>query len=154
MPNQVARGLTEFGIRPMDPQSALTDCHPKNGVLAEPTLGQLESDAHHVYVGWYDVQNADEARAAIAAGAPVGIGTYLGSKFMDWTPSKGVLGRMNENDPNGGGHWTVLLGFDSSRFFLRNSWGTDWGANGDCYVNDDFVNQASDLIAFGYRRVG
>lgn len=152
MPNQIARGLTEFGVRAMANQSALTDC-TFSGIVPEPTLDELEAEAEHLYVGWYTVANADEARVALAAGAPVGIGTYVDSSFMSYN-GRGVIGSMNDNDPAGGGHWTCLLGFDTSRFFLRNSWGTSWGDEGDGYVNDDFVNQASQRIAFGYRRVG
>ncbi len=155
-PNQVARALTEFGIRPMRDQSAATDCFPANGVLAEPTLDELESEGEHCYVGWYEIANADEARIAIAAGAPVGIGTFVDSHFMQWDPSKAPLGRMNTSDPNGGGHWTVLLaaGPAGAPFVLRNSWGTSWGDAGDALVTDDFVNQADQLLAFGYKRIG
>lgn len=153
MPSQVVRGLTEFGARPMADQSAVTDCL-FSGTVPEPTLDQLESEGEHLYVGWYEIANAAEARAALSAGAPVGIGTYVDSTFIGWSPDKGTIGRMNEDDAQGGGHWTVLLGFDASRFFLRNSWNTSWGDAGDGYVNDDFVNQASQLIAFGYRRIG
>lgn len=154
MPSQAAAALSIFGVRPMQPQSALTDVHPVNGELPEPNLDDLEQEGEHCYVGWYEIGNADEARIALAAGAPVGIGTYVDSAFTRWDPSKPPLGYMNQSDPDGGGHWTVLLGFDASRFFLRNSWGPGWGDAGDCYVTDDFVNQADQLIAFGYKRIG
>lgn len=154
MPNQVARGLTEFGVRAMADQSTLTDC-AFSGIVPEPTLDELESEAEHLYVGWYAIANADEARAAIAAGAPVGIGTYVDSSFMSWTPDKGVIGTMNDDDPQGGGHWTCLVATTARKtFFGRNSWGVSYGDAGDYECNDDFVNQASQLIAFGYRRVG
>lgn len=154
MPNQVARGLSEFGIRPFVGAGA-TDCFPVNGTLAEPDLAQLEVDAEHCYFGWYEISNADEARTAIAAGIPVGIGTWVDSKFIQWTPNRPPLGFMNFDDPDGGGHWTVLLASTSRKtFWLRNSWGSGWGAAGDAEVTDDFVNQADQLLAFGYRRIG
>jgi hypothetical protein len=155
MPALAMRGLTEFGIAPLEPAGAATDCFPTNGVLPEPDLGSLETEGEHRYVGWYEIGNADEARQAIASGAPVGLGTYVDSAFMRWTPGRAPLGLMNEDDPDGGGHWTVLLASEAGgRFWLRNSWGAGWGANGDCLVTDACVNQASQLIAFGYRKIG
>jgi hypothetical protein len=154
MPALAMRGLTEFGIKAMAP-GILTDCHPENGILAEPDLLSLELEGEHLYVGWYEIGNADEARQAIAAGAPVGIGTFVDSSFMRWTPGRAPIGTMNESDPDGGGHWTVLLASEpDGLFWLRNSWGTGWGANGEALVSDAFVNQADQLVAFGYRRIG
>lgn len=155
MPALAMRGLTEFGIRPLLPTGARTDVVQGGGVLPEPVLSELELAGDYLYVGWYEIGNADEARQAIAAGAPVGVGTYVDSSFMNWTPGRAPIGRMNEDDPNGGGHWTVLLGSEAGSFFwLRNSWGPGWGDAGDALVSDDFVNQADQLIAFGYRKVG
>lgn len=31
-------------------------------------------------------------------------------------------------------HAVVLIGFNSTHFFIRNSWGTSWGDNGDGYI--------------------
>ena len=154
-PALAMRGLTEFGIAPIEPAGALTDCHPVNGELPEPDLLSLETEGEHRYVGWYEIGNADEARMAIASGHPVGIGTFVDSSFMRWTPGRPPVGLMNESDPDGGGHWTVLLASEpGGLFWLRNSWGAGWGAHGDALVSDAFVNQASQLIAFAYRRIG
>lgn len=154
MPNQVARALSEFGVRPMRDQNALTDCD-FSGTIPEPTLDELEADGEHVYVGWYAIANADEARIALAAGCPVGKGTFVDSHYMDWRPGDKPVGLTDENDPRGGGHWTVLLASNSGgTFWDRSSWGTSAGDNGEFLVTDAHVNQASQLIAFGYRRVG
>jgi hypothetical protein len=153
-PAQIERSISEYGLRPMVGDGG-TDCAPVNGVMPEPDLMQLEVDAEHCYFGWYEIGNADEARAAIAAGAPVGVGTYVDSKFMQWTPARGPIGFTNQDDPDGGGHWTVGLATTARKtFWIRNSWGDGYGDAGDVEVTDDFINQAWQLLAFGYWRIG
>jgi len=152
MPSSAMLGLTHFGVRAMSPQSASTDVPQGATYLPEPDLASLELEGPHLYVGWYSIGSADEARTAIAAGCPVGIGTYVDTSFEDWTPSRPPLGLMREDDPAGGGHWTCLVESRSGGIFtLRNSWGTSYGDNGECLVTDDFVNQADELIAFGWK---
>lgn len=160
MPSSAMLGLTNFGLSAMQPQSAETDVpQPPPGQntqnFPDPDLSSIEIEGQHFYVGWYAVKNADEARAAIGAGAPVGIGTYVDTRFERWTPSEPPLGLMDTSDPQGGGHFTALTTTTANgTFWGQNSWNTGYGASGFYECNDDFVNQAGEtgeLIAFGWK---
>jgi C1A family cysteine protease len=41
-----------------------------------------------------------------------------------------------------GGHAVALVGFDSGRFIVRNSWGTDWGDGGFAYASLAYAQEA------------
>lgn len=160
MPNQVMRSISEWGVRPIQAPTSgglYSDCEPSN-VNAEPTLDELTADAHDSIVGWYriDATGADriaQLRQALAAGHPVGIGTFVATSFENWQAGDPPVGAQDPSDPNGGGHWTCLIGYRTGSagetiFRLRNSWGESWGDSGNCDVSEAFVQQASDLYVF------
>jgi hypothetical protein len=41
-----------------------------------------------------------------------------------------------------GGHAVALVGYDSGRFIVRNSWGTDWGDGGFAYASLAYAQEA------------
>jgi C1A family cysteine protease len=68
---------------------------------------------------------------------------------------------MNAADTNGklddykadtaqGGHAVALVGYDASSFFVRNSWGTDWGNKGFGVASNDYA-AAAFTEAYGVR---
>jgi hypothetical protein len=76
----------------------------------------------------------------LAQGAPVIIGMMVGQSFMQpmtgqkiWQPTDA------DYDMQGlGGHCMCVIGYDDylegGAFQIMNSWGTEWGINGHCYV--------------------
>jgi len=85
-------------------------------------------------------------RQNIAQGAPVVIGMMVGGTFMSdmsgkklWRPT-----RADYKQNGFGGHAMCIIGYDDAyeggAFQLMNSWGTQWGKGGFCWVRyEDFV---------------
>jgi hypothetical protein len=144
-PADVMTVLQTLGVRaiqaPTD-DGRYSDVDDTN-VNAKPTLLELEAEVVHLVVGEYriDEKSADapqQVAAAIAGlhGGPscaVGIGVFVDTAFMNWTPKGGPLDAPpNQNDPNGGGHWVAIVGFATAAdgtlvFDVVNSWGDMWG---------------------------
>jgi hypothetical protein len=157
MPNQVIRGISEWGIRPMGARPSdgrMSDADPAT-INAEPNLLELETDALSLVVGAYEIQSRGvarvaEIRAALAAGFPVCFGMFADSAFEDWTPNKGPVGTPDLSDPNGGGHWVIFEGYSTlsngaTVFDGVNSWGRSWGDFGRFSASEDFVAGLDDI---------
>lgn len=41
-----------------------------------------------------------------------------------------------------GGHVMSIVGYTTTHFIIRNSWGTDWGHKGFAYASYDYVMDA------------
>jgi C1A family cysteine protease len=69
----------------------------------------------------------------IAEGLPIGCGITVYDSFeSDSTVSTGVVPMPNSNENMLGGHYVLLVGYDSVKqhFIFRNSWGTSYGQAG------------------------
>ena len=130
-----------------------SDCVPAN-VNNEPTFLELEKDASNLVPKAHQITSTGAQRVtdiclALDAGCPVVFGTYVDTAFLNYTG--GIVGKQNQNDPNGGGHCMVLLGYTISgttvTFIGRNSWGVTWGESGDFRASTAFVAQMSELFA-------
>jgi C1A family cysteine protease len=79
------------------------------------------------------ILNIAEAKASIAEGYPVVIGMNLYSSFMS-----GHKGRIPVPDTSKesyvGAHAMLAVGYTETHFIVRNSFGTDWGDGGYCYI--------------------
>jgi hypothetical protein len=157
MPNQVMRGIGEWGIRPRNHQALdgrNSDCEPST-INREPTFAELETDAVTILLGCYAIrstgsQRVSEIKQALSNGLPVCVGAFVDTAFMRWDPKSGPIGAPNWGDPDGGGHWLCALGHSSTytgktAFIVRNSWGTGWGSSGDCEVSEDFIANLYDI---------
>lgn len=74
----------------------------------------------------------DDYVQALLTEGPVVVGTWW--KDTMWRP--GADGYMDTTGRNVGGHCYLLRGVDvrGKRFRLTNSWGTDWGTNGEAWI--------------------
>jgi C1A family cysteine protease len=97
------------------------------------------------------VQNVVQMKACLAAGYPFVFGFTVYESFeSDAVASSGVAPMPGPTEMSMGGHAVMAAGYDdsSSRFTVRNSWGTDWGLGGyftipyaylaDANLADDF----------------
>lgn len=163
MPNQAIRSLNEWGIRPMrapSPQGFNSDCDASN-VNNEPTLDEIEQDATLLLIGQYAIdstgaQRINDVCAALAAGYAVTVASFVDTAFEDLTANSAPYDVPDESDPNGGGHYLMVAGFKkvgAARLFLiQNSWGTEWGDGGRCWVTEAFIKQCSDIFALSVRK--
>ncbi|MBN2082363.1 PQQ-binding-like beta-propeller repeat protein [bacterium] len=78
---------------------------------------------------------------------PLVIGALLDSNFGGYEP--GTV--WNYVGPQAGAHAMLIVGYDDAKqaFKVRNSWGTDWGDEGYCWIGyDTFANPSEYTIAF------
>jgi papain like protease len=75
----------------------------------------------------------DDVRKVLSAGCPVHVSMNTGQAFSD----VGRDGRFNAAEsPWGrhGRHAMLIVGYTGNFFIVKNSWGTDWGDSGFCYI--------------------
>lgn len=83
-------------------------------------------------------------RASIASNQPVPFGMLVPDSIFNLNGTSNLLKPTGA----GSGHAMSLIGFEDSRrqFKIINSWGTQWGANGYCFISyDDFARYATDV---------
>jgi C1A family cysteine protease len=80
-------------------------------------------------------QQLDELKGCLASGTPVVFGFTVRDSFESQEVAKtGVVPMPADSEGVLGGHAVLAVGYDDSteRFWVRNSWGSDWGAQGYC----------------------
>jgi len=96
--------------------------------------GKLETDA-----GNYRLEAAplpiaiDNVRKVLSAGCPVHVSMNTGTAFSD-VGRDGVFNAAEAPWGRHGRHAMLITGYTGNFFILKNSWGTDWGDQGYCYV--------------------
>jgi Papain family cysteine protease len=95
---------------------------------------QLEADAERYRLEAVPLPIAiDDVKKVLSSGFPVHVSMNTGSAFSD----VGRDGRFDAAEgPSGrhGRHAMLIVGYTGNFFTLKNSWGTDWGDQGYCYV--------------------
>ena len=95
----------------------------------------LIEDAQRINVDLY------EMRHCLAEGYPFAFGLELFESF-DKAETNGRVPMPNpDREESQGGHAMLCVGYsDQDRVFLvRNSWGSDWGDQGYCYIPYDYM---------------
>lgn len=93
-------------------------------------------------VTYFRTQDAEEVRDYVLSSGPVVFGAL-------WWPNmvKPVNGVMTADGGKFvGGHAVLLRGFKNGHFIVRNSWGADWGVNGEALIS---LKTVSTLLALG-----
>jgi hypothetical protein len=94
-----------------------------------------------------------QVQQAIAAGFTVTLASYVDETFERYTG--GTLRRPQL--PFYGSHYLFAHSYvtdgDGLRFCVRNSWGVDWGVEGDCWVSAEWMDATMDQYAMTLQRV-
>lgn len=107
----------------------------------------------------------DDIRSALAEGYPVGISLKVFDSFPE--TMNGFIHRPGKDELKNekpGNHAMVICGYSDEQrvFIVRNSWGTDFGENGYCYlpysyiIDDNLLNMACIIteVGSGYKTTG
>ena len=95
---------------------------------------QLEADAERYRLEAVPLPIAlDDVRKVLSAGCPVHISMNTGQTFSD-VGRDGVFNAAEAPSGRHGRHAMLMVGYTGNFFILKNSWGTDWGDQGFCYV--------------------
>jgi hypothetical protein len=89
----------------------------------------------------------EDARKVLSAGCPVHLSINTGQAFAD-IGRDGMFNAAEAPSGQHGRHAMLMVGYTGNFYIVKNSWGTDWGDNGYCYIPKK-VLEASDpeLIA-------
>jgi hypothetical protein len=89
----------------------------------------------------------EDARKVLSAGCPVHISINTGQGFSD-IGRDGMFNAAESPSGQHGRHAMLMVGYTGNFYIVKNSWGTDWGDQGYCYIPKK-VLEASDpeLIA-------
>jgi hypothetical protein len=109
---------------------------------------QLEQDAERFRLEAAPLPIAlEDARKVLSAGCPVHVSMNTGAAFSD-VGRDGVFNAAEAAWGRHGRHAMLMVGYTGNFFILKNSWGTDWGDQGYCYVPKN-VLAASDAEFVG-----
>lgn len=87
-------------------------------------------------------QNLHQLKAALIEGYPIICGIEIFSNFhTDEVSETGNIKLPTEEDIPCGGLAVTLMGFDNGDkvFIVKNSWGTNWGDKGYCYIPYEYI---------------
>jgi Papain family cysteine protease len=95
---------------------------------------QLEADAQRYRLEAVPLPIAiDDVKKVLSAGCPVHVSMNTGSTFSD-VGRDGVFNAAEAPSGRHGRHAMLIVGYTGNFFTLKNSWGTDWGDKGFCYI--------------------
>jgi hypothetical protein len=101
-----------------------------------PTVREdkLEADAQRYRLEAVPLPIAvDDVRKVLSAGCPVHVSMNTGTAFSG-VGRDGVFNAAEAPSGRHGRHAMLMVGYVGNFFTLKNSWGTDWGDQGYCYV--------------------
>ncbi|GAA2351375.1 IPT/TIG domain-containing protein [Dactylosporangium salmoneum] len=110
-----------------------------------PTAAEIANAANYKVAGWNLLWSGDKQgdkaktaiKTAIAGGSPVAIGIPVFRDFM-YLNSGSLYNTLS--GASLGGHMITAYAYDADGVWIRNQWGTSWGASGDAHLSWAFVN--------------
>jgi Papain family cysteine protease len=95
---------------------------------------QLQADAQSYRLEAAPLPIAiDDVKKVLSAGCPVHVSMNTGAAFSG-VGRDGVFNAAEGPSGRHGRHAMLIVGYVGNFFTLKNSWGTDWGDQGFCYI--------------------
>lgn len=116
-------------------------------VNVRPSWDAYREAFTHKIVDYYRIQDSDSEKfrlidEALRRGHPVVFGCTVDEKFIRDTGSSGVIAPPAKVRVNTGGHAMLIVGKQRSGcYIVKNSWGTDWGDSGYCYMPPAYLSE-------------
>jgi hypothetical protein len=89
----------------------------------------------------------EDVRKALSAGCPVHLGMNTGPVFSN-TGRDGLFNAAESPSGRHGRHAMLIVGYTGNFYIVKNSWGTDWGDKGYCYIPKNVLAaSACDFVA-------
>lgn len=121
------QGTTDYAIKPTDAEIANAKNYRLTGYSTLWSGKANQGTAGQTLI-----------EQALAAGSPVAIGLPV---YQDFFAIKDSTVYNTLSGTSQGGHMVAVYGYDSKGIWIRNSWGTGWGAKGDAELSWAFVNK-------------
>ena len=114
----------------------------------KPTAKCYKDAIRHRITSYHRIVTIDEMRNCLTDGFPFVFGFTVYTAFESQTVAKsGVVNMPGPKEKVLGGHAVVAVGYDDGqkRFWIRNSWDTDWGQNGYFTMPYDYLDPKGNL---------
>lgn len=111
-----------------------------------PDLSDIEK-AKQFRISFYrSIKTVSDLQHALADGLPVAMGFIVPESFESASVAgTGIVPLPRPNEKFKGGHAVLVVGYGKLNgklhFIIRNSWGTNWGDNGYCYMPVEYFEQ-------------
>lgn len=114
---------------------------------------QLERDAEQYRLESVPLPVAlEDVRKVLSAGCPVHVSMNTGRTFSE-VGRDGLFDAAEAPSGMHGRHAMLIVGYTGNFFIVKNSWGTDWGDKGYCYIPKKvFAESDAEFIAVLLRR--
>lgn len=110
-------------------------------VSKPPVVSAYKEGAGHLVLTDYQLDNTiiDQLKKCLVSGYPFIFGISVYSSFMsEAVAESGLVPMPQMSEELLGGHDLCCVGYDDlvagGSFLIRNSWGTDWGLQGYCWI--------------------
>ncbi|MEM8642761.1 MAG: C1 family peptidase [Cyanobacteria bacterium P01_G01_bin.54] len=116
---------------------------PMTGGLSKMSRAAFYSKAAQLRISSFHNlgRDLDKWRSWIANQGPILTRLNVDETWDNATKTNGHLAQYLPNTARGG-HAVCLVGYTTTYFIVRNSWGTDWGDNGFAYASDSYAGDA------------
>ena len=95
---------------------------------------QLETDARNRRLEGAPIPIAlEDVKKVLSAGCPVQLSMNTGDSFSK-VGRDGLFNAAEAPSGQHGRHAMLLVGYTGNFYIVKNSWGTDWGQQGYCYI--------------------
>jgi C1A family cysteine protease len=108
-----------------------------------PSPQAVQAAMPHRISSYFRLTSLDDMKHCLASGYPFIFGSYLVSSFeSDQVASTGLVPDPLPTEEFIGGHALYCVGYDDSKqmFHVVNSWGTDWGQGGTCWMSYHYLS--------------
>ena len=105
-----------------------------------------DADKHHLDATPHPISSED-IRKVLSAGCPVHVAMNTGEAFSD-VGRDGQFNAAETASGRHGRHAMLIVGYTGNFYIIKNSWGTEWGDKGYCYVPKNVLEQSDpELVA-------
>lgn len=115
--------------------------YDEDNVFAQPPISAYKEGNDNTIEEFYRINSTDQTRIneiklAILADHPVVFGTAVSEDFIYNTNPNKV---WSKPDKIYGYHAMIIVGFKDDNFYIRNSWSQNWGDNGHCWMDKNYL---------------
>jgi C1A family cysteine protease len=111
----------------------------------KPSVDAYAEALEHQVVSYYRIKSTMEMKHTLSLGFPFVFGFAVYDSFeSEVVASTGIVPLPHASERLLGGHAVMAVGYDDTqnRFIVRNSWGTNWGDGGYCYMPYAYLGNA------------
>ncbi|EET85709.1 peptidase C1A papain, partial [Clostridium carboxidivorans P7] len=143
------QGGPEPGIEIMSTGTCREELWPNDAEEPEVDVEDMEDDAGNYCVEDVEIESIEleDVKKILSAGGFVHVGMNTGKAFSE-LGRDGVMNAAEAPSGQHGRHAMLIVGYIGNYYIIKNSWGTEWGDNGYCYIPKNVLAESEpDLSA-------